>query len=385
MAKDMGESCNDFGESFRKVHFCKMLIRAAKNGYLLMVKSAYASSNAEWLFSNVARETSPLNSPHNEPSDILEHRLLCEASASQLETTRWLLAKEVDIEKPGFGVTRVTTPLYHSARQNKPKIAQLLIDRGADLNTATTPPGLTALYGAIDGGRSNRRVLKLVRLLLENGAVSGIRTSTWERDLPLHCAVRRGLESVIEVLLAHNAAIEDTGPSRVFFKPDRAASWRPDDQEYTPLMVAAEHGQYRAVRTLLENGANVHARLPKSGFDALCLALVHGVFRYQLDTGLERLIQILLDYGADIDRNRRGRPPLIEALRSLDTIPGCKYRHIQVLVDRGADINKVSEMGESALRVVCQSQVHSDEKLAILKIQNFAEPLTPTLNGWPAH
>jgi len=241
----------------------------------------------------------PVYSPCNEePFDILEHRLLWEAKGL-LETIKWLLDKGINIERPTFTVGNIVTLLYHSALGSKPEITQLLMDRGADVNAVTMPPGLTALYGPVGGVIKIECVHETTCLLLESGADAGIRTDNRERDSPLYRAGREGLTIIIKVPLAHSAAIEATGLSRALFSIHRGSSWTPDDQEYTPLMVAVESGQDAA---LLTSRANIHARLPASIFDDLCLAVIQGRHKHELGTETRKIIKILLEYGADVNR-----------------------------------------------------------------------------------
>ena len=117
------------------------------------------------------------------------------------------------------------------------------------------------------------------------------------------------------------------------------------DDSTTPLMVAAGLGRYThdqnlrrgkrspsaeaTVRLLLESGANVHAR-NEADFTAL-----HGAaFR-----GLNEVIQILVDHGADIDaRDFRGRTPYRLAQGSKQSFYFQEFPETAALLeDLGAD------------------------------------------------
>src|SRR6185436_6448549 len=98
-----------------------------------------------------------------------------------------------------------------------------------------------------------------------------------------------------------------------------------DDFGRTQLMLAAEAGQWDAVRTWLDDGANVHAA-DKRGFTALM---------YAASSGYADIVQALFERGADpAAEDANWRTPLIVAAGhqgGRDTV--------EALLEAGADVN----------------------------------------------
>uniref|UniRef100_A0A3B3XLE8 Ankyrin 1, erythrocytic b n=1 Tax=Poecilia mexicana TaxID=48701 RepID=A0A3B3XLE8_9TELE len=171
------------------------------------------------------------------------------------------------------------TPLHIAAHYENMSVAQLLLNRGANVNF-TPKNGITPLHIA-----SRRGNMMMVRLLLDRGAQ--IDAKTKDELTPLHCAARNGHVRVIEILLEHGAPIQaktknGLSPIHMAAQGDHMDCVRQllqynaeiDDitlDHLTPLHVAAHCGHHRMAKVLLDKGAKANARA-LNGFTPLHIA-----------------------------------------------------------------------------------------------------------------
>lgn len=124
------------------------------------------------------------------------------------------------------------------------------------------------------------------------------------------------------------------------------------------LIVAAGHGDLDTVRYLVEHGADIH----DNDNEAILWAIKNG----QTD-----VVQYLIEHGANIYRCCRGHSPITAAyehgrlnMLKLLNIPVdlswfpiiASYGHlhmVEYLVDHGANVNKRTPWGDTALRMAC--------------------------------
>lgn len=111
-----------------------------------------------------------------------------------------------------------------------------------------------------------------VKKVLKEKGDANLSSPTGSR--PLHIAALRDSASLINILLEHNAKVDQA-----------------NDEGLTPLMVAAQNGKMDAVRVLLEKGADPMKCL-NTGETALHLAM---------KSGSQKVVNTLLDGGADIN------------------------------------------------------------------------------------
>lgn len=133
------------------------------------------------------------------------------------------------------------TPLHWAVIRNHSDIAELLIDKGADVN-AVDKFGMTPLHKAASFNRKN-----MTKLLLSKGADSDIMGVKWGvfRMTPLHLAAEAGFPDVVEVLLSSGADINSrTGGTN----------------SVTPLHIAAGRDNWHVTELLLKNGAEVNTK-----------------------------------------------------------------------------------------------------------------------------
>eukprot|EP00064_Thunnus_orientalis_P014646 superscaffoldBa00002573_g14693 len=179
------------------------------------------------------------------------------------------------LSKTGF------TPLHIAAHYENMSVAQLLLNRGANVNfTPKVSNGITPLHIA-----SRRGNVMMVRLLLDRGAQ--IDAKTKDELTPLHCAARNGHVRIIEILLEHGAPIQaktknGLSPIHMAAQGDHMDCVRQllqynaeiDDitlDHLTPLHVAAHCGHHRMAKVLLDKGAKANARA-LNGFTPLHIA-----------------------------------------------------------------------------------------------------------------
>jgi len=120
------------------------------------------------------------------------------------------------------------TALHFACFFGQPKVAKLLIDRGAAVDAvATNPTKVMPLHSA-----ASARNLEAARLLLEHGApVNARQQGGW---VPIHAAAQNGDRPMVELLLKHGA--------------DTALT---NDQGKSPSAVAREKG-YEEIAALLD-------------------------------------------------------------------------------------------------------------------------------------
>ncbi|KAM5292626.1 ankyrin repeat and SOCS box protein 3 [Ctenodactylus gundi] len=155
--------------------------------------------------------------------------------------------------------------LHLAASQGHWKIAQILLDAGADPNT-TTLEETTPLFLAVENGQ-----IDVVRLLLEHGAdVQGSHSMCgWNS---LHQASFQENVEIIKLLLKNGAHKECR-----------------DDFEITPLFVAAQYGKLGSLRELISSGANVNCQALDKATPLFIAA----------QEGHAECVELLLSSGAD--------------------------------------------------------------------------------------
>jgi len=141
---------------------------------------------------------------------------------SKLEVVQLLIEKGANINTPG------DTPLHGSCYNGDIKMAKLLLDNGANINAIDTNER-TPLYWA------SLRYPNLAQYLLEKGADFNIVTNTL--IAPLHNASLYGYIEIVRILISKGADINIK-----------------DINEKTPLYYACSKGQLEVINYLLQQG-----------------------------------------------------------------------------------------------------------------------------------
>lgn len=205
--------------------------------------------------------------------------------------------------KAGANVNATTrlgnlTPLLMAATNGSTRIVELLLKAGADANSANDV-GTTALMFAAGAGDA-----AMVRLLLDHGANVNAKDAT-NGQTALMFAAARDREEAIRVLIKAGA---DTGAvSRSFSLQDLYKNDKPEPSPITELQrldaidraakgiggntalhFAAREGNRRAVRALVEGGADVNIVSASDKTPAITQAIFNGqleIAKYLLDHG----------------------------------------------------------------------------------------------------
>jgi ankyrin repeat protein/truncated hemoglobin YjbI len=318
-----------------------------------------------------------VNRPDTDPAALLRlcsfgqdagavqlERTLADVAKGRTEAVRLALAADPQLVQ-GRGMHGQSL-LWVALYKNRPEIARLLLDLGADRNA----PGCDPPRGEIASNRvqpgtivsvtplaiAYRRCPALVPLLLDRGAVFDVFTAAWLGDR----------ERLAELVEQHPELVNAADPAEDF-------------QQVTPLAHALVGGDAGVVSYLLERGAEVAAHsgtllriaillnrpdlvrmLLAHGADArqagslgpldpperpiADLLIAHGgrvprgmlprACRADVSRNELHRVGVLLAYGADVnDRGREGLTALHYAVRS------GKLPLIRLLLDRGADVN----------------------------------------------
>lgn len=274
--------------------------------------------------------------------------------------------------------------IYHAAQQNQPDMLEMLVQGGADISSKHSVWGNTPLFFNAGHRRTDPQAkasLEGCRWLLEHGADPNV-TSGERNSAPLHAACLSGNTPLVQLLLTFGAdpnlsstdgltpymiavatgntaaaeALREAGADTALsptlqFLADSAAGLAPrasvnpaelSSQEASALCKAAEHGNYEAVRGLLDAGIDVATR-GEEGATPLHWACF---------CGWSRIARLLLERGAPIDV-RDGTfqaTPLGWALEGMVWNPSTEGDYvpaIRALLEAGSDPAEVREYADS--------------------------------------
>ena len=164
----------------------------------------------------------------------------------------------------------------------------------------------TALYGAAESGD----LFEVQRILKDNPGIE-VDAVNDIGDTPLSIAVGRSYKDIIEVLLAHGAAVNGRVGAR-----------------YAPLQKACFSDKADIVSLLIEHGADVDATTVDDRRTSLTIAC-----RKYSNLGI---VQLLINAGADVNGGDGVIAPFHWAAYTRNT------EAIELLIQSGADVNILS-------------------------------------------
>lgn len=237
------------------------------------------------------------------------------------------------------------------------KIAQLLLEYGAQVNSQAGFYNTTPLHGAAQNGS-----LELVKLLVSKGAK--VNAVDKEFSMPLAKAVQADNLEIAKFLLEHGADKtinhSDTEFQTAIFKARSAkmaqlliangANVSDRDKKGLSVLLhaVANYLDFDLLKVLLQNGADINEQ-DKSGTTALLWVAQHP---YERDD--KNCVQFLLENGAKANvANNQGETPLLVAE---------KLEVLQALLAHGADVNAQNEDGQTALIHIAQIYDPKGEK-----------------------
>lgn len=155
--------------------------------------------------------------------------LLWAAENGHQEIVQLLIEKGANIESKNSRYSQ--TPLLWAAENGHQEIVQLLVEKGADIESKDTSSGRTPLLWAARNGHQG-----IVQLLVEKGVnIETKYSSCWTLLL---WAARRGHQGTVQLLIERGANIEAK-----------------DSFGRTPLSWAAQNKHHEVVQLLIEKGA----------------------------------------------------------------------------------------------------------------------------------
>jgi ankyrin repeat protein len=227
------------------------------------------------------------------------------------DVVRYLLEHGADVDAQAN--TEHSTPLHLASYFGGFKVAQLLLNRGVNINVLDAQCR-TPLHEALTNLSNNVEdyFVDAVRFLLDHGA--DVEAEDNGHSTPLHVISKYGNVEATRLLLERGAHVDAL-----------------DKDHSTPLHVASSHGNVEAARLLLEHGADVHA------LDCNRSTPLH----FASESGSVKVARLLLEHGVDIHvRNKKNQTPqhLLLAMGG-DGLPDDEIDTIRFFLERGADVD----------------------------------------------
>ncbi|USP74194.1 hypothetical protein yc1106_01468 [Curvularia clavata] len=232
-------------------------------------------------------------------------------------------------------------PLFHAnaAGEDAPRILQLLLDHGANIEEIEPSSSLNVLHVAAVHGD-----IYAADFLISKGL--DIHRKCEHGKTPFLLAAEKGQTMMVKLLLAKGADLHTRSGNGA-----------------TALMWAAHTGQVETVKFLLEKGMNLEDR-DEDGLTALSVAS---------RAGHKEIVEMLLEKGADINvistEPRETTPAMWAAIYGHDQV-------LKVLIDHEADLSILSDDNELNILEIALRRGHA--KCAKMLLEAIGGPDHPT-------
>jgi ankyrin repeat protein len=294
------------------------ILQACESGHVKLVELLLSSgANASVLDSTGSSALFLACSSKAKPGDGNPERLLVMLLATKA-------IKHLDHVKPrklDWTLT-LNSPLASAAYDARVDAVRLLLEAGANPNQ-TDESGVTALHAVnMIGKEDHEGNTSIIEMLIDHGAnVNAMTTSGWT---PLGIAANWGMSPIACVLLTQaGAKVSQSGAARLG----------------GPLHAAARHDvcSNQVLRAILaaEDDIDVEAA-NLSGLSPLLLVLERPVWSPESNATVKDAIQILIDYGANVNSQAGALTPLEQATSNE------KVEAVKFLIDHGAKVDQCS-------------------------------------------
>ncbi|KAK0619041.1 ankyrin repeat-containing domain protein, partial [Immersiella caudata] len=255
------------------------------------------------------------------------------------------------------------TPLHWAAKYDRRELAELMITRYKADVSPLDQDYQTPLHLAVEANLE-----AMIRLLLRHKAETDVRS---KRLTPFVYAVKHGLYAAAKALAENKVEIDaedinhgtpltwamhymNLGIVELLLVNGWDVNWQKSDG-WTALRCAAQHGNELMTKLLLKHNAKVDLCDRWSRRTPLRWAVLYGH---------TRIVQILVEYGADINsRCKDGETPLMQAVKREDASV------VWFLVDKRADMNVQNKDGATALHLAVR---HGSKSIVWLLIESGA-------------
>lgn len=227
---------------------------------------------------------------------------------NQLSATKFLLENGA---YPDITDKENDTPLMRAMYYNRPEIAKLLIEYGANVNTSYNDDFVLTWA-------TFNNYTDIVRLLIEKGA-------NIECYNPVGCTpliiASNGNYEICEFLIQNGADVN-------------ARRSKTSNKDWTSLMYASYYSKLDIMNLLLENGALIDIRTPS----------LHSAYLIAAQYGTPDAVELLINNGAELNcTDSDGDSALICAAKNEQT------DNIKLLIEYGVDINIRNKDGKRAI------------------------------------